>query len=217
MIVQIEIRHIFWIPHPEIKVRFIPYFEIPLCYLILAITLHQMPRKSLNQLLPFAPIFRRRYVLLVPERVLGIGIRRQLLWHKTQLDKRSHFIFKQSVINLVYIRKVVHRLSIFIFVVQSDLIVKNGVEANIFEVRDSLDLPQIVPVTFAQRQRRAPRTKHFFPEMWERMRWRRGVDFHRHWRALRASARPRPQRHYRQANTWRNLSHAQPKLNSIRI
>ena len=102
--------------------------------------------------------------------------RRQLLRHKTDLDEWPHPVGQQPVIDLVHIRKVVERISLRVFVVEPDLIIKNCVEAHVFESRDGLHLAQVAAVILAQRQDSAPRAKHLLPEMRERMRRSRAID-----------------------------------------
>ena len=99
------------------------------------------------------------------------------------------FVLKYPVVNLVDVGEIVLRLPVLILVIQPKFILKYRVEAHIFEVRDLLRFPQIVAITFSQRQRSAPGSKHFFPEVRKGMRRRRGIDFNGYWCGLRSQHR----------------------------
>ena len=101
----------------------------------------------------------------------------QLLGHEAQLDKRPNFILQQPVINLIDVREIVERLSRRVFVVQSRFVMKNGVEANILKTRDAFGFAKILAIAFAQRKNGPPGAKHFFPEVWKRMRSGIRVNF----------------------------------------
>src|SRR5579864_4204229 len=135
-----------------------------------------MPRKTLDELLPLAPVLRRRHILLVPKWMQRACVRSELLRHETQLHKRPHLIFQQPVIYLVDVRKIVDGLARSIFVVESDFIVKNRVKPHVFKSRNALRLPQVLSVTPPQTKNRPPRPKHLFPKMWEGMRGGVGVN-----------------------------------------
>ena len=82
-----------------------------------------------NQIIPFAPIFRRRDVLLVPESVGGI-LGRQFLRHETQLDKGTHAVLQETVVDLVDVGEVVNRMALAVLVVNAHVIEENRVEAD---------------------------------------------------------------------------------------
>src|ERR1700722_20924905 len=109
-----------------------------------------MTSEILDHLFPGVPILRWRDVLPVPERMDCFGIRAEFPGHKTQLDERADFILEESIVNLIDIRKVVDRLAVLIFVVQTDFVVKYCVEADILEVGNAFGLAKIVPVTLSK-------------------------------------------------------------------
>ena len=78
-------------------------------------------------------------------------------------------ILEQTVVDLIDVREVVDGLAIFVLVVEAGFIVKDGVEADVFEPSDALCFAKVVAVALAQAQDGAPRPKHFFPEVWEGM------------------------------------------------
>ena len=59
VIVKLPISWLFRVASPEIDVGLIPDFEVPVCDLVDAISLDQMPSKSRNELVPFVPILWR--------------------------------------------------------------------------------------------------------------------------------------------------------------
>ena len=131
-IVQLIISLFLWIARPEIKVGLVPHLEIPLGDLRDAVTIDQMLRKLSNQRRPFGPVPGRRNNGLVPEGLLDF-LRGKLSRHEAQLDKRANAVLQQSVIYLVDVGEIVNGAALTIFVIETDLIVKNGMEADIFK------------------------------------------------------------------------------------
>src|SRR5712664_4768930 len=164
VIVQIVVRGLLWVTRPKVDIGLIPYFEIPLCDLILAVSLHQMPRERLDKLLPFAPVLWRSNILLVPERVQGVRIGGELLGHEAQFDERTHFVVQQSIVDLIDIGKVVDRFAGSVFVVNADFVMEDGVEAHVFESGDALRLAQIVEIAFAKGEDVATGCENMFPQ-----------------------------------------------------
>src|SRR5579872_3592343 len=134
-----------------------------------------MAREAGDQIVPLRIVLWRRNILLVPERVQHIA-RRKLFRHKAQLDEGAHTVSQQPVIDLIQIGKVVDRSSLLVFVVDTDLIVKNGVEADVFEIGDLPYVVKIVAIAFAQGEDGASGAEHFLPEMRKRVGRGRGVD-----------------------------------------
>src|SRR5450755_3065010 len=67
-------------------------------------------------------------------------------------------------------------MTLSVFVVDSDFIVEDGMEAHILEVSNLLHIAKIVAITLPQAQDGAPGTEHLLPEVRERMAGGGGVD-----------------------------------------
>ena len=78
-------------------------------------------------------------------------------------------ILEQTVVDLIDVREVVDGLAIFVLVVEAGFIVKDGVEADVFEACDPPGFAKVVAVALAQGDDPAFRAEHFFPEMREGM------------------------------------------------
>ena len=118
VVVELEVGLLRGPARPEIDVRLVPDFEIPLRNFVDAVALDQMLRKGRNQRVPLRVVLGRRDDLLVPEGVV-VEPRRQLLRHEADLDKGPHAIRQQAVINLVDVRQVVDGVSLRVFVVDA--------------------------------------------------------------------------------------------------
>src|ERR1700731_797089 len=134
MVIEFPVRGLPGIPCPEIQIGFVPDLEVPLCDFIDTVAIDQMLSKYGNEVAPFIPVLWRRNVRLVPEAMQSV-LSRQLLRHEAELDKRLHAVGQETVINLIDIGEIVDGLPLTVLVVQTDLVVKNGVEANVFEIR----------------------------------------------------------------------------------
>jgi len=123
--------------------------------------------ESSDQLVPLVPILWRSNVWLVPERMKSTGIGGKLYRHETDFDQRSNLICKQPVIYLVRIGEVVDGLALRVFIINSRFIVKDRMEADIFETRNLLHGAKIIAIALAKGQNRTSGTKHLFPEVGE--------------------------------------------------
>ena len=121
-----------------------------------------------DEVAPFSPVFGRRNNRVIPER-MQYRLGGKLLRHEAEFHKGVDPALYQSVVNLIDIRKVVNRSAVGVFAVDADLIMKNRVEADIFEPSNLFNVVQITAITFAQAQDRAPGSEHALPEMWEGM------------------------------------------------
>src|SRR4051812_9468765 len=150
VVVQLEVAFLPGNTVPEIDVRFVPDFEVPLRYFCSAITFHQVPGERGDQPVPPVKTLRWRDILLVPERMKRIRVKGQLLRHKADLDHRTNAVLQKSVVDLIYVGEVVDRCSVFIFVINADFIMQDAVETNVAEVCDLFHRPQVIPVTLAE-------------------------------------------------------------------
>src|ERR1035438_8465180 len=124
---------------------------------------------------PTVPILRRGDIWVVPKGLESMASR-QLIGHETDLDERPYSGGEQSVVDLVNVREVVNRMPLAVFGIDADFVVKNGMKANVVEVRDLLHRTQVAAIVFTQAQNRASRAKHLFPKVGEGMRSRLVVD-----------------------------------------
>src|ERR1700683_658073 len=107
--------------------------------------------KLVHEFAPSLVILRRIRQGLVPKGVRGLaGCKR--LRHETNFNKRFHSKREDSVVNLVDVRKVVNRIALGIDGVDTDLIIENRVEANVFEIGNSLNFYKILSIAVAQRK-----------------------------------------------------------------
>src|SRR5271165_684656 len=174
MVVQFEIRFLSGRSLPEVDVGFVPHLEIPRSDFINAVALDQVPGELCNHVVPFGIILRRGDVGAIPKR-LDVRTRSELVGHETELDKRLDAIGQQTIVNLVDVGEVVDRLSVLVFVVNTDFIVEDGVETHVLQACDLLYFAQISAPGIAQRENGAARTEHLLPIMRKGMRWPRGV------------------------------------------
>src|SRR5258706_15591137 len=135
VVIQFPISILFWLSRPEINVGLVPYFEIPLRNFIDAIAIYQMAGKCRDQIVPAVPVLGRRDIWPVPKWLKPIG-GRQLIGHKTDFNKRPDPVRQQTIVNLIYIGEVVDWPPLVILAINAHFIVKNGMEANVAEVRD---------------------------------------------------------------------------------
>ncbi len=165
------------IASPKINVGFVPDFEIPLRNFVEAVAFNEMAGEILDELLPLVPVFGRRDVLFVPERMKSVGIRSELFGHEAELDERADVILEQAVVDLVDVGVVVHGMAVFVFVIEAGFVVENRVKANVLEAGDAPGFAEIVAVAFAEGKDGATGAEHFFPEVGEGMGRSGGVYF----------------------------------------
>src|SRR3984885_15552644 len=108
---------------PEIKVWFVPHLEVPLRDFIDPIAIDEMRREGRYQRVPFRVIARRRDYRVVLETVHGLA-RGESSGHEGYFDERPDAVFEESVVDLVYVGKIIDRLPVPIFIVDADFIVQ---------------------------------------------------------------------------------------------
>ena len=72
-------------------------------------------------------------------------------------------VLHQPVIDLIGVRKVINGSAVDILAIDPGFVVKNCVEANVFEPGDLLDVAQIAAIAFAQTQDRSSRSETCAP------------------------------------------------------
>src|SRR5580698_4610228 len=169
MVVELPVSRLPKISGPKIQVGFVPNLEIPLRDFVDAVAIDQVFGERGDEVFPLAPILWRRHVGLVPESMQGV-MSSQLLRHEAQLNKRSHVFGEQTVIDLIDVGKVVRGATLAVFVIQTDFVVENRMEANVIKIRRLFDLAQVSPIAVSQAKRGASRAEHLLPEVREGMR-----------------------------------------------
>src|SRR5215471_618450 len=100
----------------------------------------------------------------------------QFFRHEADFDYGADSVAQKSVIDLVYIRKVVERMALIVFVINADFVVQDVVKADVVEVSGLLYLAQVVSIALPQRKDGAAGTEGVLPEMWEGLGRGCGVD-----------------------------------------
>ena len=154
-VVQREISGLRRAAVPEIDIRFVPHFEIPLLHFGFAVAIHQMLRESLYQRTPLAGIFRRGRKRLVPEG-MRLRIRGQLARHEAKLNERLHSAIEQPIVDLVNVGNIIDRVDLFVFVVHAVFIVENRVEADVFQIGMIPYQSEVLTIAVPQAQIGAP-------------------------------------------------------------
>src|SRR5579871_2680617 len=175
VIVEIEVRGFFRVAGPEADVGLVPDFEVPLGDLIEPVTADEMLGQRADQVVPFLIALGWRDDGVVPEgmNVLAKG---QLFRHEADFDEWADIVTEESVVYLVYIRKVVDRAALRVFVVDADFVVQDVVEADVTEIGDLLYFTQIVSIALSQGEDGAPRAEGLFPKMWEGLSGSSSID-----------------------------------------
>src|SRR5208282_6457710 len=97
VVVQLPVGGLLRLTSPEVKVRFVPYLEIPAADFVAAVTCNEMFGELRDQLVPLGPVFRWRDVRPVPERVWHV-LGRELLRHEAEFNERPHSIGQQTIV-----------------------------------------------------------------------------------------------------------------------
>src|ERR1700722_2514470 len=69
VIVKLPVASLLWLSAPEIEIRFVPDFKVPLRNFVDAVAFNQMLGECGDKVVPFAPVLWRRDVRPVPENV----------------------------------------------------------------------------------------------------------------------------------------------------
>ena len=108
-----------------------------------------MLREMGHQCIPGLETFWRRNILLVPEGVERVRIEGQLFRHEADLDYRPNSLLQKTIVDLVDIREIVDRVAVLVLVIDSDLVMQNGVKAHVLEICYLLYRAQVVAVAIA--------------------------------------------------------------------
>src|ERR1700686_3807887 len=154
VVVQRPVSGLLRLACPKIEIGLIPHLEVPPADLVDSVTLDQVPGERRDQRIPPAIVLGRRNDGTVPEALSYIAAG-ELTRHEAELDERSNAVGEQAIVHLVDVREVVYGLSLRTFRVHAELVVEDGVKADIGDGCDAADSAQVVTITLAQSQRRA--------------------------------------------------------------
>src|SRR5579859_3015242 len=109
VVVKLPVGRLLWHTSPKIDVGFVPDLKVPTCNFVNTVPLDKMLGKSLDEVIPFRPIFWWSNIGLVPKRMKGIR-RSQCSGHEAQPNEGLYAVGKQAIVDLVHIRKIVGRM-----------------------------------------------------------------------------------------------------------
>ncbi len=167
MVVELEVGLLRGAASPEIDVGLVPDFEVPLRDFIDAVALDEVLGKGGDEAVPLRVVLGRRDDLLVPEGVV-VEARGKFLGHEADLDEGANAVGEQAVVDLVDVGEVVDGIALRVFVVDADVVVHDGVEADVLEVGDLLHSLHVVAIALAHGEDGAAGAEHLLPEVWER-------------------------------------------------
>src|ERR1700727_2181384 len=134
MRIQFKILALAWDAIPEIDIRRTPSLLVPLRDLVDAVALNQVLRELRHQGIPGFETPGGRDVRLVPEGMECVWVEGKLLWHEAYLDHGTDTVLQQAIIDLIDVREIVDRVSVLILVVDTDLVVQDGVEPDVLKI-----------------------------------------------------------------------------------
>src|SRR3984957_16683650 len=174
-IIQVVVCLFFRIARPEVDIRFVPDFKIPLRDFVDSVPFDKMPRQMGDEFAPLLIVGRRRNDRLVPERIEN-NLRSTLARNKAQFYEGTHAVLQQSVINLIYVGKIVDWSAARIFSIYADFVVENCVESDVFKVGSTFHVTQVAAVRIAETQNCPPRAEHLLPIVRKWMRRGRWIN-----------------------------------------
>jgi hypothetical protein len=95
----------------------------------------------------------------------SVGIEGELLRHEADLDDGADAVGEEIVIDLVDVGEVVDGIAVLVFVVDSELIVQDGMEANVLEVGDLFYGFEVVEIALTEHESATAGAKHLLPEV----------------------------------------------------
>ncbi len=167
VVVELEVGLLRGAAGPEIDVGLVPDFEVPLRDFIDAVALDEVLGEGGHESVPFSVVLGRRDDLLVPEGVV-VEPRGKLFGHEADLDEGADAVGEQAIVDLIDVGKVVDGIALGVFVVDADVVIHDGVEADVLEVGDLLHGLHVVAIALAHGEDGAAGTEHLLPEMGER-------------------------------------------------
>jgi hypothetical protein len=113
---------------------------------------------------------------VIPEDVEIIGIEGQLLRHEADLYDRADAVGEKTIVDLVDIREIVDRVTVLVFVIDTDLVVEDAVEADVAEVGDLVDGADVVAVVLAEGENGVAGAEDLLPKVREGSGGSVGID-----------------------------------------
>ena len=174
-IIELVVRRFVRLASPKIEIRLVPDFEVPVRDFVDAVARDEMLGELADQIVPLGIVFRRRDDGAIPEGLVDV-FGGELFGHEAQLDKRTHAIFQQAVVDLVDVREIVDGISGSVLVVDAEFVEENAVETDVLEIGDGFYGAEIVAIAFAHGEDGAARAEHLLPEVGKRSALGGGVD-----------------------------------------
>ena len=150
VVVELEVAALVRDASPEVDVGLVPDFEVPLRDLVDAVALDEVAGEGGDEAVPLLVGLGRGDIGLVPEGVEGVGVEGELFGHEADLDDGADAVGEEAVVDLIDVGEVVDGVAVLVFVVDADLVVEDGVEADVAEVGDLLHGAQVAAVAVAQ-------------------------------------------------------------------
>ena len=89
----------------------------------------------------------------------------KLLRHEADLDHRAHSFLQQTVVDLINIGEVVHRVAVLVFVIDFQFVMQYGVAADVTKSRCLCHFAKIAVVSRPQGKCCAARVEHLLPKV----------------------------------------------------
>ncbi len=167
VVVELEVGGLAGDAAPEVDVGFIPDFEVPLGDFVDAVAVDEVLGEGGHEVVPALHALGGRDVLLVPEGVEVVGIEGELLGHEADLDDGANAVGEEAVVDLVDVGEVVDGVAVLVFVVDTDFVVEDAVEADVAEVGDFVDGADVVAVGLAEGEDGVAGAEDLLPEVGE--------------------------------------------------
>src|SRR5580704_14805179 len=149
-IVKVIAGLLFRFSRPEIEIRFVPNFKIPLRHLLDAVSLYKVTGELENELVPLARITRWRNVRVIPEWVRA-GSLGHLFRHEAEFNKGTDSDLHQAVIDEVNASEVQRQIARSVLTaVDSYLMFKNPMKPDVLYVHDFSERAQILAPIFTE-------------------------------------------------------------------
>ena len=107
MVVELKVSRLLGATGPEIKIRFVPDFELPLSDFVETVAGDKVRGQGAHHVVPKLIVLGRGDNGLVEERLRLARVRGHLARHKAKLDKRPNVVRQQPVVNLVDVGEVI--------------------------------------------------------------------------------------------------------------
>ena len=134
VIVELEVGGLFGLAGPEVDVGLVPDFEVPLRHFVDAVAVDQVLGELRRSRSSHLAQSLGGETFCLYQKACRRRVGGQLFRHEAQLDEGPDAVCEQAVVDLIDVGEVVNRIALRVFVVDADLVVKDGVEADVLEV-----------------------------------------------------------------------------------